>query len=254
MTDSSPTVAPSRTSNRTLPMRLFGHGDSLEELQPAPPDEARQFPIRSEELVLATDPYGPRSEQFRRLRNSIQALNPDGAARSILLTSAIEGEGKTVAALNLGLAMAELPHMRVCIVDANRRNPSVEQYLELPRRQGLGEVLAGKLSMEQAIRATSVDRFDVIGAGEQTTDPVLNVDRMRSVLNALKRRYDYVLVDAPPVLRANHPSLLATIADGILLVVRIGSTPKGMVEEAFQMIENLGGNVLGTVATAVDDL
>jgi len=234
-------------------MRLFGKGGSLEELRPAPPGESSQIPIRREEIVMVSAPHSRLAEQFRRLRNSIQALNPDGASRSVLLTSAIEGEGKTVAALNLGLAMTELPHLRVCVVDGNRFHPSVEEYLGLPRRQGLGELLAGNLSMEQALRPTSRERFDVIGAGAQSSDPVLNVDRMRSILNALKRRYDYVLIDAPPVLRASSPSLLAGIADGILLVVRIGKTPKGMVEETFTMIENLGGNVLGTCATSVDD-
>ncbi len=234
-------------------MRFFGKGSSLEELQPAPPGEAGQVPVEREELVMVHAPHGRVAEQFRRLRNSIQALNPDGAARSILLTSAIEGEGKTVSALNLGLAMTELPHLRVVVIDGNRQHPSVEAYLGLPRRQGLGELLAGTLSMEQAIRPTSIERLDIVGAGAQTADPVLNVDRMRSVLNALKRRYDYVLLDAPPVLRANHPSLLAGLADGVLLVVRIGGTPKGLVEEAFTMIENLGGNVLGTCATSAEE-
>ena len=73
-----------------------------------------------------------------------------------------------------------------------------------------------------------------------------------ALLNALKRRYDYVLLDGPAVLTTNHPSLIGSIVDGILLVVRIGTTPKGMVEEAYQMLEGLGGNVLGTCATAID--
>jgi len=235
-------------------MRLFGKGGSLEELEPASPDEGRDVPIKRSELVMATAPLSPPAEQFRHMRNSIQALNPDGAARSILISSAVEGEGKSVTALNLGLAMTELPHLRVVVLDGNRFHPSVEGYLELPRRQGVSEVLAGQISIDQAIRATSRDRLDIIGAGAQTADPVFNIDRMRSVLHALKRRYDYVLIDAPSVLRAAHPSLLATLADGILLVVRVGGTPKAMVEEAFQMLENLGGNVLGTCATAVEDV
>lgn len=235
-------------------MRLFGKGTAPEHLDPPVPDEGRELSIEREELVMIHASHSPAAEQFRRMRNSIQALNPDGAARSILLTSAIEGEGKTVATLNLGLAMIELPHLRVCVVDGNRFHPSVENYLGLPRRQGLGEILSGSLTLDQAIRATSIDRFDIVGAGAQTTDPVLNVQRMRQVLHQLKRRYDYVLLDAPPVLRAAHPSLLASIADGILLTVRMGSTSKQLVEEAFSMLENLGGNILGTCATSVDEI
>lgn len=235
-------------------MKLFQHDDPVQELLPAEPDEGREFPITREELVVVSKPDGPEAEQFRRLRNSIQALNADGASRSVLFTSAVEGEGKTVASLNLALALRELPHLTVCVVDANRFHPSVEGYLGLPRRQGLNEVLSGKLTIDQAVRRTSLERFDVMGAGAQTADPVFNVDRVRSVLNALKRRYDYVLVDAPPVLNTAHSSLLAALADGILLVVRIGSTPKGLVEEAYTMVEGLGGNVLGTLALGADDL
>lgn len=192
------------------------------------------------------------AEQYRRMRNSVQAMNADGAARSILMTSAIEGEGKTVTTINLAIAMAELAGQRVCILDANRFNPSLESYLSMPRRQGMSELLASRLTMDEALRRTSVDRLDIIGAGDNEHNVVLNVDRVRSLLNTLKRRYDYVLIDSPAVLRANHPSLLASIADGILLVVRMGYTPKQLVEEAFAMLENLGGNLLGTCATTVE--
>ena len=235
-------------------MNPFRKTSPVHDLQPPEPDEAREVPIDREELVVVSRPQGREAEQFRRLRNSIQALNADGASRTVLFTSAVEGEGKTVASLNLALALRELPHLSVCVLDANRFHPSVETYLGLERRQGLTEVLAGKLTIEQAVRATSLPRLDVMGAGAETADPVFNVDRVRSVLNALKRRYDYVLVDAPPVLDTAHTSLLAALADGILLVVRIGTTPKGLVEEAYTMLEGLGGNVLGTCAVAANDL
>lgn len=235
-------------------MGLFGHKTSSEPLVPAKPDESRGEPMTREELVMVNRPASQLAEQYRRMRNSVQAMNADGAARSILMTSAIEGEGKTVTTLNLAVAMAELAGKRVCVVDTNRFNPSVEDFLSMPRRQGLSELLASRLTMDEALRSTSVDRLDIIGAGSNESDMVINVDRMRSVLNTLKRRYDYVLLDAPAVLRANHPSLLASIADGILLMVRMGHTPKQLVEEAFAMLENLGGNLLGTCATAVEGI
>ncbi len=233
-------------------MPLFGSTHASETLEPAKPGEESEIPLDREELVVIHDPASHVAEQFRRMRNSLQALNPDGAARSILLTSAIEGEGKTVAALNLALALVELPNLRVIVLDGDRANPSVEGYLGLSRRAGVAELLEGRITMDQAIRQTSVERFDVMGAGAASSNPAIDLERIQATLNALKRRYDYVLIDGPPVLLANHPSLLGSIADGILLVVRIGSTPKALVEEAFQMLEGLGGNVLGTCATAVD--
>ncbi len=224
-----------------------------ERLEPAPPGEGRDVPVRREELVVASAPHSPIAEQFRRLRNSVQALNPEGAARTVLLTSALDGEGKSVAALNLGLALAELPQVRVLVVDADTGHPSIERYLELPRRQGLQEVLGGSLDLEAAIRRTSVERFDVLGAGGAPRDRALDVDRVRSLLHALKRRYDYVLLDAPAALATNHAGVLGSLVDGIVLVVRLGKTQKEVVEEAYRMLENLGGNVLGTCATGAED-
>ena len=234
-------------------MPLFGSSSKSQALQPAPPGEGQDVPIRHEELVLAAEPYSAQAEQFRRLRNSVQALNPDGASRTVLFTSAAEGEGKTVACLNLGLAMSELPGLRVLVVDTDALSPSVEEYLNVPRRQGLFELLAGTVTVEQAIRGTSVERFDIMGCGEPPVTPALNIDRMRAVLNALKRRYDYVLLDGPAVLNANQPSVLGSLVDGVLLAVRMGRTPKQQVEEAFQMLENLGGNVLGLCALGLEN-
>lgn len=221
-------------------------------LEPAKPGEGRDTPLVREELVLVQRPTSQQAEQFRRLRNNVHALNPDGASRSILVTSALRGEGKTVATINLALALAELPGLRVLLIDGNVQNPSIEHYLGLPRRQGFYELLQGALTLDQAIRRTPVEHLDVLATGAAPTlqSDFLNVDRMRAVLDAVKRNYDYVLIDAPAVLAANQPSVMGTVADGIVLVVRRGTTPRQYVEEAYAMLENLGGNVLGTCLLA----
>lgn len=229
---------------------MFASRDSkLPELEPAKPGEGRDIPIVHEELVVVQRPASQHAEQFRRFRNNLHALNSDGAARSVLVTSALSGEGKTVAILNLALALAELPGIRVLVIDGNVQNPSLEHYLGLPRRQGFYELLQGTLPLDQAIRRTSIERMDILGTGGVVLpirSEFLNVDRMRAVIDTVKRSYDYVLIDAPAVLAANHPSIMGTIADGIVLVVRRGTTPRSYVEEAYSMLENLGGNVLGT--------
>jgi capsular exopolysaccharide synthesis family protein len=218
----------------------------------AAPGEGKGIPLEREELVVLRSPASQMAEQFRRLRNSLLALNPDGASRSVLITSAVEQEGKSVAAINLALSLVEVSGLRLCLVDSDRLNPSIEDYLGQPRRAGLTELLQGTITLEQAIRQTAIERFDLIGAGASSPNPALDLERLQALLNALKRRYDYVLIDGPAVLTTNHPSLMGSIVDGILLVVRIGSTAKGLVEEAYQMLEGLGGNVLGTCATGVD--
>lgn len=219
-----------------------------EGLVPATPDEARNIAVQREEIAVLNDPRGAIAEQFRALRNSIHALNPDGASHTLVVASAIRGEGKTVAALNLACAMAELPGMEVLVVDANLHHPQLEEYLSLPRRQGLTEVLSGTLSLDQAVRVTSVPGVSVMGAGRlpSNSSELLGSDRMRALLNQLRQRYSYVILDTPEAVNISDASLLGAIADGVLLVVRLGETPRHFVEQTHNALEALGGNVLGT--------
>jgi len=216
--------------------------------------ESKDTPIRREELKLLNEPTSRIAEQFRSLRNSIQSMNPDGAPRNLVVTSAVEGEGKTTAALNLALAFAELPHMTVLVIDGNTHKPAVEARLGLPLRQGLSELFRGKLDPDRAVRETSVKGLFVLGAGGAEGNPAqyLGTDRMGSLLQMLKQRFDYVIVDAPSTLEFNDASQVAAMADGTLLAVRLGETPKHLVEQAVNLLEGLGANLLGTTALGAE--
>jgi len=212
--------------------------------------------VTREELAIIAAPRGQIAEQFRSLRNSIHALNADGASHTLVLTSAVRGEGKTVATLNLAFAMAELPGAQILVLDADLHHPATEEYLGLPRRQGLTEVLSGALGVDQAIRQTSVAGVSIMGAGRLPANPsqLLGSDRMRSLLNRLRQRFSYVLIDTPAAMTISDASLLGAMADGILLVVRLGGTPRHFVEETHNALEALGGNVLGTCLTGAQQI
>jgi succinoglycan biosynthesis transport protein ExoP len=220
-------------------------------LPTAEPDEAAKVPVRAEEIAMIADPRGPIAEQFRSLRNSITALNPEGAPRSIVLTSALRGEGKSVAAINLAVAMAEMQGARILILDANLHRPAIERYFSLPRRAGLTELLRGQCPLDRAVRATSIANVSVMGPGTLPRNPseLLGSDRVRSTLGQLKQRFSYILIDTPEALNISDASLLGAMADGILLVVRLGVTPRNFVEQVHNQLETLGGNVLGTCLT-----
>jgi receptor protein-tyrosine kinase len=225
--------------------------DAVGPLQIADPDEARRVPVTREEIVIVQRPDSQQAEQFRTLRNSIVALNPDGAPRTMVITSALRGEGKTIATINLACALAELSSVQVLVVDANLDAPSLEDALDLPRRQGLCELLAGRLAPDQAIRATSIHGVSILGCGAppRNSSELLGSDRMRTMLRTLKQRYNYVLIDTPESTTTSDATLLGAMVDGILLVVRLGSTPRSYVEQAVQLLESMGGNVLGTCLT-----
>lgn len=220
----------------------------------ADPEEAKRIPITHEELAVAIAPRSQIAEQFRRLRNSIVALNPEGAPRSVVVTSALRGEGKSVASLNLALAMAEVPGTRVLVIDADLHHPAIEQYLGLPRRQGLTELLRGECSLDRAIRATSANHVSVLGAGALPENPseLLGSERMKTLIQSCKQRFSYILLDTPEAMTISDASLLGATADGIVLVVRLGATPRHFVEQTHNMLENLGGNVLGCCLTGAN--
>ncbi len=203
---------------------------------------------------MISNPRGQIAEQFRNLRNSITALNPDGAPRTVVITSAISGEGKTVAAVNLAIAMAELPGNEILLVDSDLHHPGIEAYLGQERHQGFADVLRGRCALGGAIRPTCVDGLSVMGAGTLPENPskLLGSERTRVVLNMLKQRYSYVLIDTPEALSISDASMIGAMADGILLVVRLGYTAKHLVEQTHNQLETLGGNVLGTCLTGGD--
>jgi capsular exopolysaccharide synthesis family protein len=219
------------------------------------PDEARSVPVTGEELCVVTSPRSQQAEQFRVLRNSIQALNPDGASHTLVMTSALRGEGKTVATLNLAAAMTELPGIQVLVVDADLHQPSIEKSLGLPIRMGLADLLSGGVSLDSAVRTTSIPGVSVLGAGTLPKNPsqLLGSDRMRTVLDRLRQNYSYVLIDTPAAAGVSDASLLGAMADGILMVVRLGETPRQFVQQTINVLESLGGNVLGTCLTGAEE-
>jgi capsular exopolysaccharide synthesis family protein len=153
--------------------------------------------------------------------------------------------------INMAVSLAEVPGTRVLILDADLHHPMIEQYLGLPRRQGLVELVRGQCPLDRAIRATSVNNVSVMGPGELPNNPseLLGSERVRTVLSQLKQRFSYILIDTPEAMSISDASLLGAIADGIVLVVRLNSTPRHYVEQTHNVLETLGGNVLGTCLT-----
>lgn len=204
-------------------------------------------------LVCFHDPSSFRAEQFRALRNQLLAMNPDGAPKSLVVTSAVKGEGKSVTAINLALAFAELERHAVVLVDADLRAPSVERYLNLNTRPGLSDVLLDRVRLDQAVRDAGVRNLSVLGAGSRMMAPseVLTSPRVDTLIATLKETYRYVVIDTPPVLPATDASVIASRADGTLLAVRLEHSPKATSKEALRTLQDLGANVLGVFVTEV---
>ncbi len=199
-------------------------------------------------LVLFHEPASYRAEQIRALRNRLVALNPDGEPKTLVVASARREEGKSITALNLAMAMAELERHRVVIVDADLRRPQIESYMNMNPDLGLSDLLMGNASLDRVLRPAGYRDLMVLGAGSRVENPaeVLGTSRLDELFSRLKERFQYVIIDTPPVLPCTDAGVLAARADGTLFVLRLEKTLKGQAKTALRTLQDLGANVLGT--------
>lgn len=204
-------------------------------------------------LVLFHEPAGFRAEQIRGLRNRLVAMNPDGEPKTLVVTSAARGEGKTVAAINLAMALAELERQQVVLVDADMRRPAVENYLNLNPQPGFSDLLLGRIPLERALRSGGYRSLQILGAGGRVDNPaeILSQSRLDELFSRLKERFQYIVIDTPPVLPSTDAGVLAGRADGTLMVLRLEHSSKNLSKDALRSLQDLGANVLGTFVTEV---
>ncbi|HLN60790.1 MAG TPA: CpsD/CapB family tyrosine-protein kinase [Symbiobacteriaceae bacterium] len=203
-------------------------------------------------VVAQREPSSVVAEAFRVLRTNLQFLGLDEPLRSILLTSAAPGEGKSTTAANLGVAFAQAG-TRVCLVDADLRRPMLAKLLGLENWAGLTTALIGQAPLEECVKKTPVEGLWLLPSGPVPPNPaeLLGSERMAALLERLKAEYDLVLIDSPPVLAVTDAAVLAPRTDGVVLVIRAGRTDRRAVQRARTALETVHARVLGTVLGGV---
>jgi capsular exopolysaccharide synthesis family protein len=199
-------------------------------------------------LAVVSDPEGPVAEQYRAIRTRILHADHGSSIHVLLVTSPSHGDGKSVTAANLALTMARAYDQRTCVVDTDLRMPRLHRLLGLsPDAPGLSDVLAGHISLDEAL--TRVEEYDltVLPAGGCPPRPseLLATTAMRRVLDTLRSRFDCIVVDAPAVLPLSDVGTLTPLVDRVVLVVREGVTRKADIREATAAIGP--GAVLGVI-------
>jgi tyrosine-protein kinase Etk/Wzc len=191
-------------------------------------------------------------EAFRNLRTSLIWSDGGETLRTLVVTSAAPGEGKTMTAANLAVTLA-YDGLRVLLVDCDIRRPRVHGLFQLPRAPGLMELLRASGDPDappiRAIRETPVSRLSVLtcGALPVNASNLLSGTRMRVLLRELQEQFDIIVLDTPPVLATADASIVASLTDGVLLVVRAGATDRNAAQRAYQQLANVGARVVGTV-------
>lgn len=205
--------------------------------------------LASVALPTLTNPSSNRAEAYRTVRTNVQFAGPPHTLRTILVTSATAGEGKTSVSTNLAIAFAATGQS-VVLVDADLRRRSVAKAFELEDEgPGLAGVLAGWADLDSALRAGPTDQLTLLPAGSTPVNPseLLASPTMVELLKDLGDRFEVVLVDSPPVLPVTDPLVLAVEATGVVVVVRLGTTPRERLKRTLGSLQKLDVPVLGIV-------
>lgn len=204
-------------------------------------------PRLHEQLVAALAPASLAAEQYRSLRTRIKRAENGRSVRTIVITSPAKGDGKSLTAANLALTMAQEFQQRVLLVDADLRRPTVHQLFGVNEGPGLADVLMGIAEIDHALVDIPEHHLTVLPAGVPPGHPaeLLGSAAMRRMLDTLRTRYDRILIDMPPVAPLADLHVMAPLADGILMIVRAGVTPKPAIEQALAGLDMT--KVLGLV-------
>jgi capsular exopolysaccharide synthesis family protein len=225
----------------TAPPSLLQHPSSLFN-----PDE-RLIPINRRGSI-----WFEQYEKVRlRLLNSARELQI--VPKVVLVTSSLPAEGKTLTAVNLALTLQRSGQSKVVLIDADLRKPQIHKFLIRVPEQGLGEVLNGKVAIEKLLGEGREGNLRVVAAGRDVNNPIglLESPRLSESLAKVRETYDHIIVDAPPWLPFPDAALLSEHADGVVVVVRMGTTPRDAVQKLLDALDRK--KLLGVVANDVED-
>lgn len=206
-------------------------------------EEAQQTP-----LIAQADPRSIRAEAYRRLRTNIQFLELGGRGRTIVVTSSIPDEGKSTTAINISSILAEAGNS-VLLIDADLRKPSVAKYLNLEGAVGLTTVLIGRAELVDVVQPFGDAKLQVLASGQIPPNPseLLGSNAMKQLLDEAVRKFDFVIIDSPPLLPVTDSAILAKVAGGALVVVGSGTVTRPQLHAALDSIKDVDGRILGLV-------
>jgi capsular exopolysaccharide synthesis family protein len=193
------------------------------------------------------------AEQFRTLRSRLYRLREKKSIRTLLITSTSSEEGKSFVALNLAQAIARQHERRALLIDADLRAPTLHVRMGAPSAPGLTDYLAGEADEFSIIQTDAKEDLFFIPVGRSVSNPteLLSNNRLRSLLGRLAPVFEWIIVDAPPVLPVSDASVLAGMCDGVIFVIRAGATAFDLAQAACQEFRE--NNLLGAVLNGVDE-
>lgn len=204
-------------------------------------------------FVMEKAPKSIDAEAYRSLRSNIEYSSFDDEYRVIVVTSSVPGEGKSTTSGNLAIALAQSGNS-VLLVDCDMRKPSIHKKFKISNAAGTAELLLRKKLFEEVANKYN-ENLTIITAGKIPPNPseMLASRAMTAFIEEMKKEFKYIILDTPPLQAVTDAQVLSTKADGILLVVKAGSTKKDAVLNSVDLIEKVHGKVIGIVLNGVEN-
>ena len=207
------------------------------------------------ELLLHVNGRSALAESYRQLRTSVLLSTAGRAPRTLLVTSSLPGEGKTTTAVNTAISLAQTGSS-VVIIDADMRRPRLRSIFDLTERAGLSSILSSEMNQETMLQTIARDEasgLHVLTAGPIPPNPaeLLGSDQMRKLLSVLSGKFAHIVIDSPPISSFTDGVLIASVVDGVLLVVHGGKSSRGVVRRSRQLLLDVGAKIFGVVLNNV---
>lgn len=203
-------------------------------------------------IIMERNPGSSVAESFRGLRTNIDFAAVDHSIRVIAVTSSQPSEGKTTTAVNLAIAYAQAGR-KVLLIDADIRKPSLHDIFRSQHERGLTQLLATQCSFEEAVATSHIEHLDVLAAGILPPNPseLLASGKFAALLETAKEQYELIIIDCPAVLLVTDSQIIASQADGVLLVAHVGKVKKPTIRKARTALDNVKANLIGVVLNQV---
>ncbi|MBQ8360293.1 MAG: CpsD/CapB family tyrosine-protein kinase [Oscillospiraceae bacterium] len=191
-------------------------------------------------------------EAYKTLRTNVRFFLRGEGCKKLCVTSGAAGEGKSITLVNLAISIAEAGD-KVLLIDADLRRPALARLLVEKATPGLSEVLAGMEDWDESIRKNMYPNLDILFSGETPPNPseLLGSERMQKLIDTMSQRYDYILVDTPPVNVVSDACIVANLLDGVLMLVRKDRSRKDDIKRAVDSLRLTGAKPLGFVLNGV---
>lgn len=209
--------------------------------------------MKAMDIITLKNPKSPVSEAYRILRTNIQFSSPDKKIQSILITSSGPSEGKTTTSVNLAVTMAQAGS-RTILIDCDQRKPKVHKLLSISNQIGLSNLLIEEVDMDEAVIHSGIENLDILSSGTRPPNPseLLASEKMQNFIECLKDKYDYIILDTPPVIMVTDAQILSKYADGCILVVASGEADREAAAKAKEQLEKVNAKILGVVLNKLE--